>query len=80
MEKNKALFFLNRLRDAEVPPVDHVAEAEAGTSYAERQRKVAESEREPSPEQQALEVAINAVEALPDDFKLPSGDRLFNEG
>ncbi len=79
MEKNKVLFFLNRLKEAEVPPVDHVAEAEAGTSYAERRHKVAMSERGPSPEQQALEVAINAVEALPDDFNLPSGDRLFNE-
>lgn len=79
MEKDKVLFFLNRFRD-ERKPVDHEAEAKARTSYADRQRKVEASEAAPSPEQQALEVAINAIGALPSDFKLPTGDRLFGEG
>jgi len=76
MEKDKVLFFLNRFRN-ERKPVDHEAEAKAGTSYAERQRKVDASEAAPSPEQQALEVAIDAINALPADFKLPTGQHLF---
>jgi hypothetical protein len=79
MEKEKTLFFLNRFRDAQ-KPVDHEAEAQAGTSYGDRARKVARAEAAPSPEQQALEVAINAVGNLPVDFRLPNGDRLFEEG
>jgi len=63
VEKARVLFFLNRFRD-ERKPVDHVAEAQRGTSYAARARKVEASEAEPSAEQQALEVAIAAVSQL----------------
>jgi hypothetical protein len=76
MEKEKVLFFLNHLREPH-KPVDHVAEANRGTSYGARAAKVAQAEAPLSPEQQALEVAIDAVRALPDDFKLPTGERLF---
>lgn len=76
MEKDKVLFFLNHFREQR-KPVDHVAEAERGASYSARAAKVAQAEAPLSPEQQALEVAIDAVNALPNDFKLPTGERLF---
>jgi hypothetical protein len=72
MEKDKVLFFLRRFQK-EQEPVDHVAEAQAGTSYAERARKVAASEAEPSPEQQALETAIRCVEVT------EPHDRVFDD-
>lgn len=60
MTKDQTLFFLNRFKD-ERKPVDHVAEAQRGTSYGARARKVEAAEAAPSQEQQALEVAIAAV-------------------
>lgn len=78
MEKDKVLFFLNHFREQR-KPVDHVAEAERGTSYAARAAKVERAEAQRSPEQQALEIAFDAINALPENFKLPTGQRLFEK-
>jgi len=80
MEKESVLFYLNRFREQR-KPVDHAELAKRGAGYAERQRQVEEAEAELSPEQQALEVAIDAVNALPPSFRLPgTGLRLFDGG
>jgi hypothetical protein len=78
MEKEKVLFFLNHFREQR-KPVDHVAEAERGASYSARAAKVAQAEAPRSPEQQALEIAFDAINALPEDFKLSTGQRLFEK-
>lgn len=78
MEKDKVLFFLNHFREQR-RPVDYVAEAEHGTSYAARAAKVERAEAPPSPEQQALEIAFDAINAPPEDFKLSTGQRLFEK-
>ena len=65
MNKDQVLFYLNRFRD-EKKKVDHVAEAEAGTSYSYRIKKIKEAEKVSS-EQQALEVAIQCVQLTRDN-------------
>ena len=67
MTKDQVVFYLNRLRK---DPIDHVAEAKEGTGYAQRAAKVGD---------EALEVALRAVRVLPENFKLPTGERLFDD-